>query len=58
MLRKIQSHSKLNLSDCYRAAKGSLVNKNYVRKLEDLLNSEKEARKKLESEVEEMRKIN
>jgi hypothetical protein len=36
----------------------NVTNKTYVRKLEDQLMSEKAARKKLESEVEEMRRVN
>jgi hypothetical protein len=36
----------------------TVTNKTYVRKLEDQLQSEKAARKKLESEVEEMRRVN
>lgn len=35
-----------------------VTNKTYVHKLEELIQEEKEARKKLESEVEEMRSTN
>lgn len=36
----------------------TMTNKTYVRNLEDQLQSEKVARKKLENEVEEMRRVN
>ena len=56
---KIRFRSKCFDSNLFRMAKMTTVtNKTYVRKLEDQLQSEKAARKKLESEVEEMRRVN
>jgi hypothetical protein len=56
---KIKYLSKSSFGNRCRAAKMTNVSsKTYVRKLEDQLQQEKEARKKLESEVEEMRRTN
>lgn len=56
---KIRFRSKFVVVDKCRTAKLTTVtNKTYVRKLEDQLQSEKAARKKLEAEVEEMRRLN